>query len=68
MDENLENVTVDMGIFKGFLEGYLSQAKDFLTQNEKETLAFGPRLLAYEQSVRFLDDYLNGDKYYKYNS
>ena len=67
-DENLDNVGLDIEIFKGFLEGYLSQTKDFLTRNEIETLAFGPGLLAYEQSVRFLDDYINGDKYYKYKT
>ncbi len=67
-DENLENVSVDMEIFKGFLEGYLSHTKDILTQAEIESLAFGPPLLTYEQAVRFLDDYINGDKYYKYKT
>ncbi len=67
-DEDLNAVEVDMDIFRGFVKGYISQTIDFLTCTEMESIAFGPRLLAYEQAVRFLDDYLNGDKYYKYKT
>jgi len=67
-DENLQNVSLDIEIFKNYMDGYASIAKDFLTWAEMESLAFGPRLLTYEQSVRFLADYLYGDKYYKYKT
>lgn len=67
-DKNIENVSVDMKIFKNYMDGYASVAKDFITWAEMESLAFGPRLLTYEQSVRFLADYLYGDKYYKYKT
>lgn len=67
-DENLNNVSVDMKIFKSYMDGYASIAKDFVTWAEMESLAFGPRLLTYEQSVRFLADYLYDDKYYKYKT
>ncbi|MFA6769983.1 MAG: aminoglycoside phosphotransferase family protein [Bacteroidales bacterium] len=67
-DENLENISLDMKIFKSYMDGYASIAKDFVTWAEMESLAFGPRLLTYEQSVRFLADYLYGDKYYKYKT
>ncbi len=63
-DENLDNVSLNMKLFKGFAKGYYQSSKDFITQEEINTLAFGAKLLTYEQSVRFLDDYLNGDKYY----
>ncbi|MEN8193429.1 MAG: aminoglycoside phosphotransferase family protein [Bacteroidota bacterium] len=66
-DENLENVYLNMELFKGFARGYYQSSKDFISKAEINSLAFGAKLLTYEQSVRFLDDYLNGDQYYKTN-
>ena len=66
-DENIDNVSINMDLFKGFARGYYKSSKDFITPEEVDTLAFGAKLLTYEQSVRFLDDYLNGDKYYGVN-
>lgn len=63
-DENLDNVGVDMVIFRAFAEAYVHNAK-FLTTEEKRLLPFGARLLTYMQTVRFLTDYINGDIYYK---
>jgi len=63
-DENLDNVSLNMDLFKGFARGYCKATKEFITPNEINSLAFGAKLITYEQSVRFLDDYLNGDQYY----
>lgn len=65
-DRNLENVGVNIDVFKAFAEGYVRKAS-FLTETEKETLAHGAQRLTYMQTVRFLTDYLNGDVYYKIN-
>lgn len=64
-DRNLENVGLDFDIYKGFLKGFTEVTAGFLTPEELESLPFGPKLLTYEQAVRFLDDYLNGDNYYR---
>lgn len=64
-DTNLDQVGIDMALYEGFIKGFLHETKEILTPAEKGTLAFGAKLLTYEQAVRFLDDYLNGDKYYK---
>ncbi|GHV63895.1 hypothetical protein FACS1894199_00890 [Bacteroidia bacterium] len=64
-DENLENVYVKMDIFKSYTEGYLSETSKFLTPIEKEHLAFAARYITYEQILRFLMDYIDGDRYYK---
>ncbi len=64
-DTNLENVTMSLDIFRAFTEGYLSEAKAFLTPVEIENLPYAARLFPYMQAVRFLTDYLNGDTYYK---
>lgn len=64
-DQNLENVSVDMDIFRSFAKGYIEGARSFLLPIEIEMLPYGAKLLTYMQTVRFLTDYLNGDTYYK---
>lgn len=64
-DENLDNVNVNMEIFKAYTRGYMETAKSFLTPLEVGMLPYGGRLLTYMQTVRFLTDYVNGDTYYK---
>lgn len=66
-EKNLDKVGLNIEIYRGFLDGFTEETKDFLTKTELETLPFGPKLLTYEQAVRFLDDYLDGDRYYKIN-
>ncbi|WP_106829675.1 phosphotransferase enzyme family protein [Parabacteroides pacaensis] len=67
-DENLENVNVNMDIFKAYTRGYMETAKSFLSPTEIQMLPYGGRLLTYMQTVRFLTDYINGDTYYKIHS
>lgn len=64
-DENLESVSCDLSIFEGFAKGYLSEALSFLTKKELEYLAFSAKYITYEQVLRFLMDYIDGDHYYK---
>lgn len=64
-DPNLDNVSINLEIFKAYTEGYLKKARAFLTDTEIENLAFGAKLLTYMQTVRFLGDYIDGDTYYK---
>ncbi|RHJ92443.1 phosphotransferase enzyme family protein [Parabacteroides bouchesdurhonensis] len=67
-DENLNNVNVNMDIFRAYTRGYMETAKSFLTPQEIKLLPYGGRLLTYMQTVRFLTDYINGDTYYKIHS
>lgn len=65
-DETDESkIQVDMDIFKSYIEGYMSAARDFLTPTEIRLLPYGGRMMTYMQAVRFLTDYINGDTYYK---
>lgn len=64
-DRNLDNVELDINIFHAYTSGYLSQRYDTLTPSELEWLAFSARYITYEQVLRFLMDYIDGDKYYK---
>ncbi|WP_347838094.1 aminoglycoside phosphotransferase family protein [uncultured Draconibacterium sp.] len=64
-DKNTDNVSMDMAIFKAFSKGYLEETISFLTPREIEFLAFSARYITYEQVLRFLMDYIDGDNYYK---
>jgi thiamine kinase-like enzyme len=64
-DTNLDNVSMDMEIFRAFTKGYLEEAASFLTEKEIEYLAFSAKYITYEQVLRFLMDYIDGDNYYK---
>ena len=61
----MDKVQFRMDIFKAFTEGYLESAKSFLLSVEIENLPYATALFPYMQCVRFLWDYLSGDKYWK---
>jgi hypothetical protein len=62
---NLSLVTIEMPRFEAVLKGYLSAAGKLLNKAELENLILGGKYITLEQGMRFLTDYLNGDKYYK---
>ncbi|MGO1243377.1 MAG: phosphotransferase enzyme family protein [Sphingobacterium sp.] len=64
-EEDLSKVILNIPLYEAYSRGYLSEAKDFLTADERDSLLHGVFLLPYMQAVRFLTDYLNGDTYYK---
>jgi len=64
-DENLDNVSFNMDIFRSFAKGYIESASSFLTPVEIENLPYAAKLFPYMQTVRFLADYIDGDLYYK---
>ena len=60
-----EKAGVDLDVFRAFAEGFLSMTANTLTQKEADTLAMSCFALTTELVVRFLDDYLQGDPYFK---
>jgi Ser/Thr protein kinase RdoA (MazF antagonist) len=64
-ERDLSRVTMQFPMFEAIVRGYLSSAGEFLTQEEKQHLAFAGKLATFEQGIRFLTDYLAGDTYYK---
>jgi hypothetical protein len=64
-EPDLAKVDVDLKLFEQLARGYLEAARDILTPAEWEHIVFGGRLITYEQAIRFLGDYINGDTYYK---
>lgn len=64
-DPNLDNVEMSMDMFSAYMRGYLSEMGANLTPSEVEYLAFSGIYITYEQVLRFLMDYIDGDTYYK---
>lgn len=64
-EKDLNKVVLNVPLFQAYTDGYFSEAKDFLTEKEIESLWYGVLLLPYMQAVRFLTDYIDGDLYYK---
>ena len=62
---NLNRVVFDMDLFEAFSKGYLAYAKSFLTDADRAHLYDAIRLLPFELGLRFFQDYLAGDVYFK---
>jgi Ser/Thr protein kinase RdoA (MazF antagonist) len=63
--ERWESGRFETALCRAILKGYLSEARDFLTDNDYEYLYDSIRLIAIELGLRFLTDYLEGDVYFK---
>ena len=64
-DRDLSRVGMSLEMFRAYTEGYLSQRAGQLNQAEIDHLAFSARYITFEQVLRFLMDYIDGDTYYK---
>lgn len=64
-DHDLQHVSMSLDMFRAYAEGYLSQRARELTKIEIDHLTFSARYITYEQVLRFLMDYIDGDTYYK---
>ena len=64
-EADLSKVSLDTEKFKAFAEGFLEATAGMLTDAELDSLVLGAFTLTFEQAVRFLDDYLTGDKYFR---
>lgn len=51
--------------FKAIVEGYLFHMGATLTTAERQYIIYAGKYMIYMQGVRFLTDFVNGDKYYK---
>jgi Ser/Thr protein kinase RdoA (MazF antagonist) len=63
-ERDLSRVDFDLRFFRALLEGYLSEAVEFLLDGEKALIAESGRSFAQIMGLRFLTDYLEGDHYY----
>ena len=69
-DENynqLEKISVRKSFYKAIVDGYTIAMKKELTASEFKYIHYTGIIMIYMQALRFMTDYLNGDKYYKIN-
>ncbi len=64
-EKDLSKVNLSLELYEAYTKGYLSAARDSLTENEIAYLPFSAKLMTFECGMRFLTDYLNGDVYFK---
>ena len=64
-ERDTDKMKLDLGLFRAYTEGYLSQTADILTEKEIESLPTGAAVITLELASRFLGDYLTGDKYFR---
>lgn len=63
--ENLNLININFDVFKSFTKGYLSVMRNKMTETEIKLMSYSIYLMAVELSLRFLEDYLNGDTYFQ---
>lgn len=64
-DPDISKVYLCIERFEAFAKGFVPQIKHGAIKAELDTLALGAIVMTYELAVRFLDDYIAGDKYFK---
>ncbi|QLE55744.1 phosphotransferase enzyme family protein [Nostoc sp. TCL26-01] len=63
--EHWQSVYFDTDLCQGILQGYLSVAQAFLTENDYAYMYDAIRLIAFELGLRFFADYVAGNVYFK---
>ena len=64
-ETNLSKVIFDEDLCTAFCKGYMREAGAFLTDADRAYLYDSIRLLPFELGLRFFQDYLNGNVYFK---
>lgn len=64
-EKDLSKVAVDMKKYEAFAKGFVSTVSVRLTEAEQKNLAIGAVAMTVECGIRFLTDYLDGDKYFR---
>ena len=63
-ESDLAKIKVRPEYFEAIAQGYLEEMSEDLTPTEKDAFFYAGEFMMYMQALRFLTDYLNGDKYY----
>lgn len=64
-EPDLSKVGLDIDRFRAFAEGFIPEIASAMSPVEIRTLALGAFVMTVELAVRFLDDYITGDQYFK---
>jgi len=61
----LNTVIFDVDLCEAFVKGYMGPARDFMTEADRHYLFDSIRLIAFELGLRFFQDHLAGNTYFK---
>lgn len=64
-EPDCSKVALDLEKYRAFAQGFIGKTAGALTDAELDTMALGAITITIELAVRFLTDYLTGDKYFK---
>ncbi len=63
-ERDFSKIVIREEYYKAIVEGYLSEMKGELSEEEKKCFFDAGCFLVYMQALRFMTDYLNNDRYY----
>ena len=66
-ETDLNKVHLDLELFEEYTKGYLSEMAPYITYEELSLMGESIRIITLELAIRFLNDYINGDTYFKIN-
>ena len=64
-EKDLTKVSIDLKMFENYTDGYMSEMFNCITENELALMSESIRIITLELAMRFLNDYINGDVYFK---
>ncbi len=67
-EPDTSKISLDLDKTRAFTEGFIKETNGFLTETELRLLPLGIKVITCELAMRFLTDYLDGDRYFKVNS
>ncbi len=63
-EKDLSKVSLSLDLFEEYVDGFLSEAGDSLTDLEFDMLPIGAIMMTLECGMRFLADHIDGDRYF----
>ena len=66
-EKDLSKVYLNNTLFEKYTDGYLSEMANYLTEEEVCNMGEAIEVITFELGLRFLNDYINGDTYFKIN-
>lgn len=64
-EPDLRKVSLSLELFTSFTKSFIKETASILTASEVENLVNGVLVITFELAMRFLEDYINGDEYFK---
>lgn len=64
-ETDLSKVSLDMDLYEAFTKGFLQACGNSMKKKEIELLHLAAVVMTYECGIRFLGDYIAGDRYFK---